>query len=307
MLNMIRLALAIVLACSIVVLADDPPATAPAATQAATQPAANAMKVGWVVSQSTFDQPIGHGLSTRFDSVTAIRQRFLDPEIDLYAIIEPGTEGNDELARLVSENFPADHVIDGTDVNTLSTLNVIVCSRDWAVKDEVLEGIAKAVEGGVGLLRHLPLRAASEEHTEISDKLQCLTDTEYFHERAPTECRVVSDHPLLHDLRKTLEGGKLPISALNGTKGILHGTPLIVVDGDVTSLGNVDTEGNPVAGKEVTAPGDAKIFAPLFVAQIGKGRVIACQWDSLPKPIIEATQGRFYIHCCQWLANRPIH
>jgi hypothetical protein len=284
-------------------LAADPPATAPAATQ----PSANAIKVGWIVSQTTAEQPIGHGLNTRFDSVIAIHQRFVDPDIDLYAIIEPGTEGREEVAKVVSDNFPADHVIDGTDVNTLSTMNVIVCSRDFAVKDEVLEAVAKAVEGGVGLLRHLPLRAASAEQTEISDKLQCVTEPEYFHERAATDCRVVSDHPLLHDLRKTLDGGKLPITALNGTKGILHGTPLIVDEGDLAAIANLDADGNPVSGKEAAAPKDGKIFAPLFVAQIGKGRVVACQWDSIPKPLIEATEGRFYIHCCQWLANRPLH
>jgi hypothetical protein len=44
----------------------------------------------------------------------------------------------------------------------------------------------------------------------------------------------------------------------------------------------------------------------MFVSQIGKGKVVACQWDSIPRPLFDATKGRFYIHCVQWLANRPI-
>jgi hypothetical protein len=206
----------------------------------------------------------------------------------------------------VGESFPTDHVISGTDVATLSTMNVIVCSRDWAVKDEVLEAIAKSVEGGVGLLRHLPLHATSGPQSEIAAKLECVTDSEYFHERAATECRIVCDHPLLKDVRGAVEDGKLTITALNGEKGIVHGTPLIAMEADVSSLGGLDSEGKVVEGKTVTAPGDTKIFCPLFVSEIGKGKVVACQWDSLPKAVVQASENRFYIHCCQWLAGKPI-
>jgi hypothetical protein len=298
----IRLLLALLLINSLAALADAQATSAPAASQ----PAADAIKVGWVVSLSTFEHPGGHGV-TRFDSVNALIKRFADPEIDLYAIIEPDTEGNEDVTKIVSDNFPADHVINGTDVNTLSTLNVIVCSRDWAVKDEVLDAIAKAVEGGVGLLRHLPLGATSGEQTDVGDKLQCVTDSEHFHEKAATECRVVSDHPLLSDVRKSLEDGKLTITSLNGAKGIVHGTPLIVLESDVSALAGLDAEGKPVEGKQATPPPDAKIFCPLFISEIGKGKVIACQWDGPPKALTKASENRFHIHCCQWLANRPIH
>jgi hypothetical protein len=290
----------LLLGCSLGAWADDP-----APTSATSQPGGDSIKVGWVVSLSTIEQPKGHG-TTRFDSVTALVKRFADPEIDLYAIIEPGTESDEKIVKPVTENFPADHVIDGTDVKTLSTLQVIVCSRDWAVKDEVLEAIAKAIEGGVGLLRHLPLHAASAEQTAISDKLQCVSDSEQFHERGASECRVVCDHPLLGDFRAALEDGAMSITALNGPRGIVHGTPLIVLESDVSSLGGLDSGGKPVEGKQVTAPADAKIFCPLFVSEIGKGKVVACQWDGPPKALIKASENRFYIHCCQWLANRPI-
>src|SRR5262245_66529475 len=73
-------------------------ATEPSAT---TQHAPNAMKVGWVVSLSTFEHPSGHGMGTRFDSVTAVRKRFLDPEVELFALIEPGTESSEDVVNAV--------------------------------------------------------------------------------------------------------------------------------------------------------------------------------------------------------------
>jgi hypothetical protein len=277
-----------------------------AGAAATSQPAAaDAIKVGWVVSQSTFQYPKGHGV-TRFDSVTAAIKRFADPEIDLYAIIEPGTEANDDVVKIVTDNFPADHVIDGTSLESLKTLNVIVCSRDWAVNDEVLDAIAKAVEGGVGLLRHLPLQAASAEQTEIGDKLQCVSDSEHFTQRTATECRVVSDHPLLSDLRAEVEDGKFTMTMLNGQRGIVHGTPLIVLEEDVSAVGGLDAQGKPIEGKTATAPTDGKIFCPLFISEIGKGKVVACQWDGPPKALVKVSKNRFYIHCCQWLAGRTI-
>src|SRR5688500_9830910 len=74
----------------------------PASSTATTQRAQNAIKVGWVVSLSTFEHPTGHGRGgDRFDSVTAIRQRFLDPEIELFALIEPGTEEVEDVINVV--------------------------------------------------------------------------------------------------------------------------------------------------------------------------------------------------------------
>ena len=295
--TLFRVILALLLV-SVTAPADAAPASQPA-------PAPDAIKVGWVVSLSTFQYPKGHG-NTRFDSVNVIIKRFRDPQIDLYAIIEPGSESHEDVIKIVSDFFPADHVLDGTSAETLKTLSVIVASRDWAVNDQVLEAIATAVESGVGLLRHMPLRAASAEQTDISDKLQCITGPEDFAERAATECRVVADHPLLGDFPNTLEDRKLTMTLLSGSRGIVHGTPLIVLETDVSALDNLDPQGKPVEGKTVTAPTDAKIFCPLFISEIGKGKVVACQWDGPPKGLAAATKNRFYIHCCQWLANRPI-
>ncbi len=282
---------------------------------AATQPV-RPIKVGWIVSKNTFQVPYGHG-NDNFDSVTVIHKRFVDPEIELFAIIEPGTETDDDVIEVVTDNFPQDHVLDGTDAKSLAFLDVIVCSRDWAVNRDVLVAVRQAVEGGVGLLRQMPLWAAKTDpntgeivgdpHSDAANALERVSGSEYFNQRPLTDCRVVADHPLVYGLRNILPDGKITISALSGSKGIVHGTPLIVLDADLASLENVDQNGKPLDGKEVAAPQDAKIFCPLFISHIGKGRVVACQFESIPRAIVKASKGRFYINCCQWLAHRPIH
>ena len=280
------------------------PSTAPAA---AAQRAENPIKVGWVVSLSTFEHPTGHGPGGRADSVTAIRKRLIDPEVELFALIEPGTEENEDVINVVRSNFEADHVVSGADAAELAKLDVIVCSRAWAVKDEVLEAVAKAVEGGVGLFRHLPLRSAeTQDGGEIVEKLLSIKEPEYYFERALVDCRVVADHPVLTGLRGNLEDGKTQISALHGMRGIVRGTPLIVLEDELSTLSNVDSDGKAKDEVGAKPPEDQKIFCPLYVAELGKGRILACQWDSMPKSIVEHTKGRFYVHCVQWLAKRPV-
>jgi hypothetical protein len=278
-------------------------ATEPA--PATTQHSPNAMKVGWVVSQSTFEYPQGHGLGTRFDSVTAIHKRFVDRDIELYALIEPGTETNEDIATVVRDNFETDHVINGADPTELAKLDVIVCSRAWNVKDEMLDAITKAVEGGVGLLQHMPI-GTGDEPNEAAQKLDLITDPEPYFQRPLTDCRIVSEHPILSGLRGKLEDGKTQISALHGARGIVHGTPLIVLEDELNQLTNVDEQGKPKDDKGAKPPADQKLFCPLFVGELGKGRIVMCQWDSLPKAVVEHSNGRFYVHCIQWLAKREV-
>jgi len=271
----------------------------------ATQHSANAMKVGWVVSQSTFEYPQGHGAGARFDSVTAIHKRFVDPDIELFALIEPGTESNEDIATVVRENFEADHVINGADPAELAKLDVIVCSRAWSVKDDMLEAITKAVEGGVGLLEHMPI-GSGDEASEAAQKLDLITEPEPYFQRPLTDCRIVSEHPILSGLRGKLEDGRMQISALHGFRGIVHGTPLIVMEDELNLLGNLDEQGKPKDDKGAKPPADQKLFCPLFVGELGKGRIVICQWDSLPKAVVEQSKGRFYVHCVQWLAKRDV-
>ena len=52
---------------------------------------------------------------------------------------------------------------------------------------------------------------------------------------------------------------------------------------------------------------DGLVFYPLYVSQLGKGRIVNCQWHNNPPPVLDPdNDGIFYLHCVQWLAHRPI-
>jgi hypothetical protein len=47
---------------------------------------------------------------------------------------------------------------------------------------------------------------------------------------------------------------------------------------------------------------------PLCLSQFGKGRIIdfAFAHYEIPQVLNSANHGRFYIHCVQWLAGKPL-
>jgi hypothetical protein len=284
--------------------------TSARSTGATSQPSGNAIKVGWMVSEWT-SQEHPYGTPGNTENVTAIRQRFMDPEIELFAIIEPDTQDSQWVQGIVKKYFKSGHVVNGGDAEALSKLDVIVLSRDWNMRKAVMEGILKAVGNGTGLLRHLAAGISQREDDELMARINCIDEPKFFWTRETIDCRVVSDHPLLAGIGTTLPEGKLSIANVNGAIGIVHGIPLIVAEEGATSAHGTEAEGLPsttgsTTNQSTSAPTDRRIFCPMFISQIGKGKVVACQWDSIPKPLVDATKGRFYIRCVQWLANRPV-
>ena len=50
-------------------------------------------------------------------------------------------------------------------------------------------------------------------------------------------------------------------------------------------------------------------FAPLYISQIGKGKIVGigwAAWVAIPEEIDLATDGRFYERCALWLAGREL-
>lgn len=272
-------------------------------TQPLPETKTNVIKVGWMASEWTMDEhPYGKVGNT--ENVAAIRPRLDDAELEIVAIIEPGTENTGVMPQVLKKYFKGKY-ISGTDVDKLSKLDVIVCSRDWNMKPEVMQAILKAVNNGVGLFRHLGLgiRLNGDDDDDTA-RINCVDDPKFFWTRDPIDCRICSDHELLGGIDKSTPDKKLTISNVNGVIGIVHGTPLIVAEEGAEAHGEI-ADGLP-ATQSTSAPTDKRIFCPMFISQIGKGRVVACQWDSIPRPLIEATKGRFYIRCVEWLAHRPL-
>ena len=197
--------------------------------------AGTTIKVGWMVSEWTATEH-PYGKPGTFDSVTAIRGSFIDPQIELYAIIEPGTKDSDLIRTTLAQNFQPGRVIDGSDAGALSKLDVIVCSRDWNMRPAVMAAIVKAVENGTGLLRHVSTGIfGNEGDNEGLARINCMDDPTIFWTREPIDCVVVSDHELLAGLRKSLPEGRMKIANVNGCIGYLRGEPLIVAEAGMES------------------------------------------------------------------------
>ena len=62
---------------------------------------------------------------------------------------------------------------------------------------------------------------------------------------------------------------------------------------------------------EPTVPAGARpaawTFYPLYVGELGKGRIVGCQfpaWSPMPPALMTATDSQFNIRAVQWLAHR---
>src|SRR5205085_8924268 len=104
------------------------------------------IKVGVVVTAHTSEQRYGaHGNE-------AIAKQLKDPNIELYAIIDPGSEDEADVVAAMKQYFPEGRKIVGDDAKALAKLDVIVASRAWYMQPGVLDAIEEAVNGGVGFL-----------------------------------------------------------------------------------------------------------------------------------------------------------
>src|SRR5207253_2893442 len=94
-----------------------------------------------------------------------------DPELELFAIIEPETDPQGE-ARSVLRLVSKDHVIDGSNAGALKQLDVMVSCFQWNVRPQVLEAMTTAVNDGVGLLFQASLGSYRPGYTADVQKLQ---------------------------------------------------------------------------------------------------------------------------------------
>jgi hypothetical protein len=190
--------------------------------------------------------------------------------------------------------------IDATDVGALEQLDVIIAPREWAIRDEVAEAIHTAVSnGGVGLLEQTPLGLESpgtRNSTVLA--LSGFSEGNYFYfatSSGDVSCVVVgADHPLLAGLparQFTMRGMNGVIGTLAGT-----GTPLIAAPNCTNQRGD-RSSGAVDRGDE--------LFYPLYVAQLGRGRIVGCQWYAPdPPPALAKVPGEdFYVRCVRWLAH----
>jgi hypothetical protein len=268
-----------------------------ASTESPSITSPNQIQVGIYLSTFTATGP--HRSNRPYGYENQLRPvKFLrDPSIHLIPVIEPGTFGSAEMTKVLWQNFPAVHPLDASSVEDLRKLDVLIATAAADVPDNVLNAMDQSVRQGMGLVQR-QLGYLSPGYTPLVNELCGFSAGSFGWNPKSVDCEVVATHPLLGDLSGQI--GKTISIIPNGTVGKLSGTPLIrVKDMQLVKLVAAD---HPL--------GTGEYLYPLYISQLGQGKIVGIgftQVEPMPEILQSAHGGRFYIHCVQWLAGRPLN
>jgi RNA polymerase sigma factor (sigma-70 family) len=250
-----------------------------------------AIKVGILVSDYSANSPNDNGVKNGYLPLAVMLRALDDPSLDRFAVIEPGTAQNADLARIVGTYFPPNHMIDGADAEALRNLDVLVCPISINMRDEVLSAFIRAVSDGVGILNQCATGCNRPGMSEPVNAINGMTRFGCFYNNTGAiDCTIVgADHPLMTRFRNPT----VRLRNLSGSIGIIRqGQALIAAPGVHNH--------HPV---EPAPPAEAAYF-PLYVSTLGKGRIMGVGWGEA-QPAIDAAAGPdFYVRCVRWLALR---
>jgi hypothetical protein len=260
-------------------------------------PAADRIKVGIYLSDYTANGP--HWITSNYgwgDQILPVRA-LRSPAIELIPVVEPGTATHPELARLLSVNFPHKTPVDASNSRELETLDVLVAQAAHNVPWNVQQAALEAVHHGVGFLNR-GFMTVTPGYTSAYGSLSGMEEVRYgwSNHYMQLKCEIVGDHPLLGDLAG--QKGKSIMAELAGPAGFAKGIPLI----RVADMQNVTLRG----GEKAEA---GQYMYPFLLSQYGRGRVMVFAFAHYKVPVVldSANHGRFYIHCVQWLAGKPLN
>jgi RNA polymerase sigma factor (sigma-70 family) len=270
-------------------------------TSGATQPQ---IKVGILISEFNATGPswVTGGRKLGYGRAAQALTAFNDPRIDRFAILEPGTAHAPGIAAML-RGLPPDHAIDGTNVDQLRQLDVIVSFFQWNVEPKVLDAMEKAVEGGTALLVQASCGSFRPGFTESVRKLTGMNYALRYYVMEPTDVKIISHHPLLKDLQG-LKDNAITLPVLSGSIGEIDGEPLMETDKPNWLSHPIEQAQDTDTYQPATQP--ITTFYPLYVTHCGKGKVVVCQWEDAGKEFTQLTKRRFHIHCVEWLVGRPL-
>jgi hypothetical protein len=191
--------------------AEEPATKATKATTQTTQAAATTqpdaahpkLKVGVLVSHFTATGPSRIGRPYGYDHV-GVTDALRHPSVQLFPLIEKGSESDEELAKVIADKFPesGDQAYFADDIDSLKSLNAIVISRAPNLNAEVIEGVTQAVNSGVGLLVIGPVGVNDPGYTEpLNNLLGMSENVGYAYCAQPLEVELLAaDDPLIKDL-----------------------------------------------------------------------------------------------------------
>ena len=222
--------------------------------------------------------------------------------LELVPLVEPGTADKDEVARRLRFHFRGAEPMNVTDAAALRKLDVIVVNAVCHPMPEALEAVEAAVTEGTGLVVRQCFGGCDPGYQDARvARLRGLARGQQasVREGNQVECEVVAAHPLLGSLAAV--GKTVTLRATGGFGEFADGAvPLI----RVKSMENMG-EPHGRAYREDTR----RDFYPLYVARLGKGRIVSCSfgnWIDTPVELQEATGGKFTQRAVLWAAGREI-
>jgi RNA polymerase sigma factor (sigma-70 family) len=241
-------------------------------------------------------------------------------EFDIRAIVDKTVTDNDTAQEKQRAALMPGATIDISDVAALDSLDVIIASREWNLGDAGASAVHDAVVSGVGILNHCPigLESPGAQDQRILDLEGMIEETYFYVASTKVSIQYVvmqKDHPLLAGLTAATVRNR----GLNGMIGTLRGTPLLAAPNQTNQRGDRESMSmdvlaqalpsatQPTTNPDAAAPGDVAqrppaVFFPLYVSQLGKGRIVACQWYT-PDPPAALASLDFYPRCVRWLAE----
>jgi RNA polymerase sigma factor (sigma-70 family) len=263
----------------------------------ASQPAAGKpIKVGVTVSAWTAETNSPSGKPWGYTVQTRIAAELRAPDIELYPIIEPGSQDKVEQIAALKAAYPNRPVIDGGDPDALKQLDVIVAHEDWMVPDEVLAAFDKAVDGGVSLLNIGGMGWATpgiRGNDPRPARLAGLTEGQGGSTpEGPVTCDVLLAHDILGPIGMKTTVQLKPLGAFGQLPA--DAIPLV----KVRDTSKIQTRGPADQVADYS-------FYPIYISQLGKGKIVGIH-VALFKPEVAKERPGLLKRSVRWLAGRPV-
>ena len=254
------------------------------------------LKLGILVSAFTATGPhwIGSPYGFRWHTqIISDIDGYATFELERIAIVDPGTADHEVVRRRLND-MAITRTVEGDDLDALCAMDVLVVHGAANMRDAVLATIHKAnAEHGVGLWLGRTSGVVTPGHEEA--RVHALwggRSGRYLWQNDTADAMVVDEHPIIAGLKagdfvRVVPNGMMIDLEVPG----VHAIPLIEISPLLTKArawGDV-------------AEGAA--FAALYVAQSGKGRIVAIPVNpTIPRDLHDRTDGKFVDNVLRWLA-----
>ncbi|HTL28317.1 MAG TPA: sigma-70 family RNA polymerase sigma factor [Tepidisphaeraceae bacterium] len=248
------------------------------------------LRVGYLVSKFTVTGPgkafNGGGYTHAHPKVVPA---LADPSIEMWAVLEPGSEEDPSIAQIVQDVFGG-RQLNGADVSQLQKCDVIVAAGVRNATPEVLRTLEYVVNEGTGLMIWICIGVTSPGVSDpVMQKLNGLKSSPDHGGQFALEwmdARVVGTHEILGNL-----SGRI------GTPVKFRPELVWGLDPSVTPLVQM-----------VSGPNEPPYY-PVYVSTLGKGRIVHfgfATYTQIPKDFDKMVGGHFALRCMNWLAHRPM-